>query len=234
MAFARQWIPIAAVLELCVKGVLACIHALIDLPAHREFGPIDDPMPMWAGLHFIFAAVFAGIVIPLQLATIFHHRYPLAHRILGRAGIAVGVLSAVGALLIPLAVTAFRPLEWQLYVVLHFVSNVLFLGRGYLAARSRDYTRHRRAMVGAIASALIVMTMREILPTIMHLFHPSSAREVFNNFVIASFASWVVNFTVAEWWLRAQADDRRARLLEWKRLMPLEGRSSMGVYRRPA
>lgn len=156
--------------------------------------------------HVMLASV-AMVAAVVQIWPRLRARRPVLHRRCGRVYVATAIPAAGSAIVIGVA-TPFGPLL--------AVSNVTlgalwawFTVLGYLAARRRHPSAHRRHMVRSATLALSVITNRIWTPTIFITLHPlqdsvfGGNAEHFQWFAagVGAWLGWTVPLGIVQWWL---------------------------------
>jgi uncharacterized membrane protein len=191
---------VAGLLLMVVAGVAICLHAMGVLahvfPKER---PIPPAYPAWTAIHFTAATVLA-LLAPWQFWTALRRRRPDLHRLMGRIAAAAALFA--GASGIAMAYLPERPVAERVFMTTLFAAFLVFLGRGVLAARRRDIDAHRAWMTRMSAAALTPLTQRMLFPVLAATIGIDGPQGFWELFVSAAWLACVVNFTVAECWLR--------------------------------
>jgi len=162
------------------------------LPAMAYHVP-DRLIP--ASIHF----GIGGLVLmigPFQFVPGLRSRWPTVHRWMGRVYVAGCIFSGIAAFILasntnagPVARTGFSLLA------LVWVSTTTM---AFIKARNRKFSEHRKWMIRSYALTLAAVTLRIYLPVSMIGFGMPFGVV----YPIISFACWVPNVAVAEWFLR--------------------------------
>jgi uncharacterized membrane protein len=162
------------------------------LPAMAYHVP-DRLLP--ASLHFGIGGLVL-LIGPFQFVPRIRSSWPRLHRWMGRIYVAGCLLSGIAAFMLasstnagPVARTGF-----SLLAVFWIITTTM----AFLKARGRDFFAHKRWMIRSYALTLAAVTLRIYLPVSMAGFGmPYNVV-----YPIISFACWVPNVIVAEWFLR--------------------------------
>jgi len=162
------------------------------MPAMAYHVP-DRLMP--ASVHFGIGGLVL-IIGPYQFLPGLRSRWATLRRWMGRAYVSGCVFSGIAAFILasntnagPVVRTGFS----QLAVVWISTTTMAFI-----EARNRNFREHRKWMIRSYALTLAAVTLRIYLPVSMFGFDmPYSVA-----YPIISFACWVPNAVVAEWFLR--------------------------------
>ena len=193
-------VPIALV-ALAIVPVVAGSLRLIELFGGAAVMPPNarfDASPVPVVTHIVTAIVFA-VLGAFQFSTRIRRRRPAWHRRAGR----VLVVAGLGVALSALWLNQFFPREGATREVLYpfrivfGVALVLTIVTGFLAARRRDFTRHRAWMIRSYAIALVAGTQ---------VFTLGFGNIIFSNgdlpTALLMVWAWVINLSVAEWAIR--------------------------------
>jgi len=193
----------AALLGLCAFGAIRAVSAtrLALTGGSLDAGGLFR-YPLWAILHFATASLFV-LAVPIQFWPAFRGRYRLLHRWSGRALVVCAVILAGSGISLVYRMPD-RPLGERVFMTTVFALFLCFLANAFLAARARDFVRHRRWMLRTVAVGLGAMTQRLMLPLFLAA-GVHSAAEFWDKFLAAAWLSAILNVTVAEWWLRRSA-----------------------------
>ena len=149
----------------------------------------------WAATHFGVGALVLCLG-PFQFVPGIRSRWPSLHRWSGRVYVAGCLTSGVAGFVLasntnagPVAQTGFSLLA---------ISWIIATSLAFLKARARDYTAHKRWMIRSYALTLAAVTLRIYLP--VSLFGLELGYAV--AYPVISFACWVPNAIVAEWFVR--------------------------------
>jgi hypothetical protein len=150
---------------------------------------------------FILHTSFGGLALllaPWQFVGWLRRKHPWLHRWTGRAYLGCVVISGVAAYPVALGTIA-GPIASAGFALM----TTLWLGTtliAWRAARRRRYAAHRRWMIRSFALALSAVTLRIALLVPIQLqldFMPV--------YRVTSWASWILNLLLAEFWLRSAA-----------------------------
>lgn len=178
------------------------------------FEPVSQAMPYlahylpghaWQTHAHIFAGPLALALLPVQMSARLRARAPRLHRRAGYLSFAAIVVAGVASLAMLPGFTGGRlaGLGFALLAVLW----IGFSGAGILAARARDFARHRRFMLRAAALTFAAVTLRiEMIPLV------AAGWTVVETYSITAWLCWVPNLLVVEWML---ARPRMSALAGW-------------------
>lgn len=202
MAYAtsRRWL--APSLAVVVVAFLA-----YSLPPYFTGG---TRVPPTFALHYpllVGHVMFAGVAMVAAVVQI-RARRPVLHRWVGRIYVYTATAAAVCAMVIG-AATPFGPF---LAVSNVFLASLWlwFTINGYLAARQRRFTEHRRHMIRSATLALSIITNRIWTPVLFITLQPLQHSIFGDNdkhylwFVagLGAWLGWTVPFLAVLWWLR--------------------------------
>lgn len=199
-------VPLALV-ALAVVPVVAGSLRLIELFGGAAVMPPDarfDASPVPVVAHIVSAIVFA-VLGAFQFSTRIRRRRPAWHRRAGR----VLVVAGLGVALSALWLNQFFPREGASREVLYpfrivfGVALVLTIITGFLAARRRDFARHRTWMIRSYAIALVAGTQVFTLGFGEIFFSPGDLPTA-----LLMLSAWVINLSVAEWAIRKRPRGR--------------------------
>ena len=193
----KAWVAWSFMLILAI-GVAA--YALLFLSAGIEsalpamaYHVPDRLLP--ASVHF----AVGGLVLmigPFQFVPRIRASWPVLHRWMGRVYVAGCLFSGVAGFILatntnagPVARTGF-----SLLAVFWIITTTM----AFLKARSRNFSAHRQWMIRSYALTLAAVTLRIYLPVSMLGF----GLDFQDVYPAISFACWVPNAIVAEWFLR--------------------------------
>jgi uncharacterized membrane protein len=198
-------LSIAILLLLCVFGLYESIEATVSLflpltasPAAKLFD-----YPLWSLAHFVPGVLFMALA-PLQLWASFRNRHRAVHRWTGRIVVACALFLGVSGLAFPFTMPA-RPVAEQIFMTLFGVAFLVCASIAFMAARRRDFARHRRWMIRLVVTGLAITTQRLLLALFIVLGGVASVDEFWRHFVTAAWVAWGLQFAAAEWWLRSAA-----------------------------
>jgi len=162
-----------------------------------------DNLPLW--LHAIFSIGFLTLGA-LQLVTGLRNSNRPRHRKLGKYTFVFGVLGASSGLYMTLSHPDISGPLLHYGRLLFACLWIGFLVQAVVSIRNRDIPRHRANMIRAYAIAINAGTLPFIYLPILAIF--GEPPQVFDE--IIQVGGWVVNLSIAEWWIRRRA--RRALL----------------------
>jgi hypothetical protein len=146
----------------------------------------------------------------LQVWPWLRRRHPAIHRTGGRVYVFGGALPSAVLILLTLPYSVLR-----IGAVGGAIAGILWIATtvaGFRMARRRRYPEHRRWMVYSFALALNTVTGRAIFYLAMAI--PGLGVDVLTLAEVAGFwLGWVVNLSIAHWWLR------RTSTRAWKELV---------------
>lgn len=193
----RLFLPLATLFSLSIA--LATLRVVpLGLPASFPDMAVHFETSRAAFLAHITGASLALLIAPFQLMPRLRARRLTLHRWLGRLyGLGV-LIGGVGALIMA------PNSNGGIVAVLGFgLLALLWLGAtgaGIFAARQGQIARHRRFMIRSVALTFAAVTLRlELLPMM------ASGMEYVDAIRILSWAAWVPNLLIAEWFLRRRA-----------------------------
>ena len=202
-------VPIALV-ALGTVPVIAGSLRLVELSGGAEAMPPDprySAMPLPVVLHIVSATVFA-MLGAFQFSPHLRRRRPGWHRRAGRVLVVAGLGVALSALWLnqffPKA-GATREVLYPLRMVFG-VAMVVTIVLGFVAARRRDFARHRAWMIRSYAIGLVAGTQVFTLGfggAILGHGHVTTA--------LLMGAAWGINLAVAERTIRKRSRRRPAR-----------------------
>ncbi len=197
-----------------VDGANHALHRRAHRRLTREGFPFYYPLLV---THILFGSValLAGCT---QVWPWFRHRYPAAHRTIGRVYVFGGVLPAGIAVLgvAPLSSTGFVSQVGNTMLALLWLPITI---AGYRMARQRRFAEHREWMIRSFALTTSIVVNRLWLVLLLLVLWPQvdttfggDQTAMINTAAAASvWLSWVVNLLLAEWWLqRGRAARHRA------------------------
>ena len=201
-----RWVP-AALVALGTVPVVAGSLRLVELSGGASTMPSDtryDASPLPVVLHIVSATVFA-IVGAFQFSPRIRREHPAWHRRAGRALVVAGLGVALSALWLNQFFPRAEATREVLYPLrLAFGSAmVVTIILGFVAARRRDFTRHRAWMIRSYAIGLVAGTQ---------VFTLGIGRVIFGTAHLTTAllmgAAWAINLAVAERAIRTQANRR--------------------------
>ena len=193
-------VPVALV-ALAIVPVVAGSLRLIELFGGAAVMPPNarfDASPVPVVIHIVTAIVFA-VLGAFQFSTRIRRRRPAWHRRAGR----VLVVAGLGVALSALWLNQFFPREGAAREVLYpfrivfGVALVLTIVTGFLAARRRDFARHRTWMIRSYAIALVAGTQVFTLGFGKIFFGTGDLPTA-----LLMVSAWVINLAFAEWAIR--------------------------------
>jgi uncharacterized membrane protein len=194
---ATTWRVPAALVALGSVPVIAGSLRLVELSGGAATIPSDaryDASPLPVVLHICSATVFA-ILGAFQFSPGIRRRHPGWHRRAGRVLVVAGLGVALSALWLnqffPRADAA-REVLYPLRVAFG-VAMVVTISLGFLAARRRDFPRHRAWMIRSYAIGLVAGTQVFTLGFGEAIF---GAGELTTALLMG--AAWAINLAVAE------------------------------------
>ncbi|NUO56230.1 MAG: DUF2306 domain-containing protein [Hamadaea sp.] len=202
-----QWIVPGGLILLSLVPVIAAFVRGAELASRPEVTPdnarfVTAPVPIM--LHIVGSVLFA-VLGALQFAPGLRRRR--WHRYAGRLVLPSGIAVAVSGLWMTLTY-ALPPIEDSgLSVIRVFVSTgMLFcLVLGFVAVRRRDFMTHRAWMMRAYALALGAGTQ-----AFTFAFWTVAVGEPgVLAYALLMLAAWLINLTVAEWFIRRGGEPRR-------------------------
>lgn len=203
------WRVPAALVALGTVPVIAGSLRLVELSGAAPTMPSDgryDASPLPVVVHIVSATVFA-LLGAFQFSPRLRRRHPGWHRRSGRVLVVAGLGVALSALWLnqffPNADAA-REVLYPLRLAFG-VAMVITIALGFLAARRRDFARHRAWMIRSYAIGLVAGTQ---------VFTLGFGGVVFGTGELATAllmgAAWAINLTVAERAIRRQPRRRSA------------------------
>jgi hypothetical protein len=198
-----------------VGAVLATGFLVYALPPYLTFDPAtsrvathpDLPLfyPMLVA-HILFGSV-AIVTSVLQVWPWLRRTHPAWHRWSGRLYLFAGTLPAGVAVMAVAPFGEFGPVQqWgnTTLAVLWLVTGVC----GYRAARGRRFAEHRVWMLRSVALTWSIVANRVWLLVVGAVLSPATLPDGSPDMAqmgqvvgIATWASWVVNLLVVEWWV---------------------------------
>lgn len=149
----------------------------------------------WAATHFGVGALVLCIG-PFQFVPTIRAKQPALHRWVGRVYVTGCIASGLAGLVLATYISTGNIA--QLGFSLLAVSWLVTTGTAYLKARDRDFRSHRQWMIRSYALTLAAVTLRIYLGIGAIGF--DIGYPVMSPFL--SFACWVPNAIVAEWFVR--------------------------------
>jgi uncharacterized membrane protein len=187
----------AALAALGAVPVVAGSLRLVELAGGAETMPADSryaASPLPVVIHIVSATVFA-ILGALQFSAQIRRRRPGWHRRAGRVLVVAGLCLALSALWL----NQFYPREEATREVLYPLrlafgtAMVVTIVLGLLAARRRDFPRHRAWMIRSYAIGLVAGTQVFTLGVGQVIFGTADLTTA-----VLMGAAWMVNLAVAE------------------------------------
>ena len=190
-----------ALIALAAVPVIAGSLRLVELSGGTEAMPSDaryDASPLPVVLHIVCATVFA-ILGAFQFSPRLRRRRPGWHRRAGRVLVVAGLGVALSALWLnqffPRA-DATRELLYPLRMVFG-AALVLTIVLAFIAARRRDFARHRAWMIRSYAIGIVAGTQ---VFTLGFGGVVLGTGDLTTALLLA--AAWAINLAVAEWVIR--------------------------------
>ncbi len=203
----QTWLVPAALLALGTVPVLAGSLRLVEQSGAAATMPSDaryDASPLPVVVHIVSATVFA-LLGALQFSPRIRRRHPAWHRRAGRGLVVAGLSVALSALWLnqffPKAEAA-REVLYPLRVAFG-LAMVVSIILGLLAARRRDFTRHRAWMIRSYAIGLVAGTQVFTLGLGGVNFGTASLTTA-----LLMGAAWAINLVVAERVIRGKTHRR--------------------------
>jgi Predicted membrane protein (DUF2306) len=195
----------AVVILLCVYGMYRCVHASLMAVqgGSHEFGGMFD-YPLWTMAHFTGGAVFL-VLMPFQLWAGFRNRHKTLHNRSGRVLFGAGLVLVVTGLALPYSMPA-RPVSEKVFMTATSMTFAFFLIKAVLAAKRRDFVRHREWMIRVVAVAFGPLAQRIIFPAFPILLGIHSVPEFWEYFTTSSWLSAALVVSTAEWWLHLRTE----------------------------
>lgn len=191
------WRVPAALVALGTVPVVAGSLRLVELTGTAATMPSDsryDASPLPVAVHIVSATVFA-ILGAFQFSPRLRRRHPGWHRKAGRALVVAGLGVALSALWLnqffPKA-DATREVLYPLRTAFG-AAMVITIVLGLLAARRRDFTRHRAWMIRSYAIGLVAGTQVFTLGIGAMVFGAGDLTTA-----LLMGAAWAINLAVAE------------------------------------
>lgn len=113
-------------------------------------------------LSHIFPAAAFFLLMPIQFVPSVRRRHPLWHRWSGRVLVGLGMIIGVTALVMSYK-TPIGGANESAATTLFAILFLIFLGIGFVKARQRRFTEHRRWMLRAFGVSLGIATTRPIV-----------------------------------------------------------------------
>ena len=204
-------------------AIVAIVFVAFSLPPYLTGDPARSRVPQPPGFalhypllvgHVVFGAV-ALLTSCLQVWPWFRNRYRVAHRIVGRVYVFVGVLPASLMALPIAAMSPFGPVARASNVLLASLWLVCTL-IAYRMARRRDYAAHRRWMIRSFALTASIITNRiwgvaAYLALAPQLDSTFGGNEQIFSWIVAGLTTWlgwVLPLLFAQWWLERGNEGR--------------------------
>lgn len=186
-----------ACLSLGVAAYALVAYGLLPLGAllHPEMKASFQAHELAIRLH-IFASIFALALGPFQFSARLRARRPLAHRVMGRLYLGIGVLVG-GTSGLYMAQFAFGGIVSRVGFSLLALAWLYSGYRAYAAIRRGEVAAHREWMVRNFALAFAAVMLRIYLPVSMAGGIPFETA-----YPVIAWLCWVPNLVVVEAWLR--------------------------------
>ena len=205
MTYAQRW---SAVLLFVVAAFL-----VLSLPPYLTVDPARSRVPSTFGLHYaLLIAHIALATVAIVMALVqswpgVRARWPRVHRRAGRVYVAA-VLPAAAIGMVIGAATPFGPILATGSVALAALW-LWFTVNGYLAARRRRFTAHRRHMLRSVALAFSIITNRIWTPVLYLTLQPlrdsifggDEERFIWLVAGLSGWLGWTVPLLAVQWWL---------------------------------
>lgn len=192
-------------------GLLSAGVALVSYRYLAQIGPMPTNIAQnhfvnpWIIVH-VGGAATALLLGPLQFLPVVRRRWPLVHRRVGRAymvgclaGGAAAVILAAGVSTGPVAGTGFGLLG---------VLWIYVTAQGWVTARARRFSEHRRWMIRSFALTFAAVTLRLYLTTALAL-----DLDFVSAYRIIAWLAWVPNAIMAEFYLLGNGKSQRRTLI---------------------
>lgn len=144
--------------------------------------------------HIAFGTI-AILTVALQVWPWLRKQHPAVHRWSGRVYVFGGAIPSVIIAFVITPLSAFPTIGTTLGGVFWLVSTVM----GYVRARQRRWTEHRRWMLYSFAMTLNVVWGR-VLMVVLPLT-PIDATVQGHAFEATPWVGWVINLVLVQWWL---------------------------------
>jgi len=191
-----------AAILLCLFGAVESIRAIGRLLIRNESSAGFDALlqyPLWGVAHFLPGLMFM-LLVPVQLWAGFRTRHRVVHRWSGRVLVAVGIFLGLSGVAFPFFMPE-RVFSERVVMSAFFLLFLFFLSKAFIAARRRDFARHREWMIRWFAIGLGVTTQRVLLPIFIAVVGVTDVRSFWEIFVTATWLAAAIQVLIAEWWL---------------------------------
>jgi len=190
-----------ALLVVCSLGAYTGVHAIHQLGRAEAAGFAGlFQYPAWSAAHFVAGVVFS-LLVPFQLSASIRRRHPAAHRWSGRVALATSLPLGVTGIALPYAMPA-RPLSERLFMTAVAAAFLTCALRALLAARARDFARHRAWMLRTVALGFAPMTQRLVFPLLVGAAGGiADVASFWPLFTAAAGAGVAANLGLVQWWL---------------------------------
>lgn len=210
MTYAQRW---SAALLFVVAAFL-----VFSLSPYLTVDPARSRVPSTFGLHYpllivhITVATVAMVMALVQIWPGVRARWPRVHRGAGRVYVAA-VLPAAAIGMVIGAATPFGPILATGNVALAALW-LWFTVNGYLAARRRHFTDHRRHMLRSVTLAFSVITNRIWNPILYITLQPlrdsvfggDEERFIWLVAGLSGWLGWTIPLLAVQWWLTRRPD----------------------------
>ncbi len=162
--------------------------------------------PIWFFMHAGGGAV-ALFLAPWQFIARLRNRFPLVHRIIGRLYVIAILIGGAGGFI--LARNSDAGSVAQMGFTLLAIAWLSTTGLALYHAMRRNILEHRRWMIRSTALTAAAITLRIYLGFTFGVLVPKYGIDGALAYIIISWACWVPNLAIAEWYLSR----RKARAL---------------------
>ena len=155
--------------------------------------------PVFFFMH-IGGGAIALLLSPWQFVPRIRARWPHIHRFSGRFYVGSILIGGTGGLV--MATNSDAGLVAQLGFGLLAVAWLSTTAMAFFHAVRRNIPSHKRWMIRSAALTLAAVTLRLYLGLTAAVLIPQFGIEFISAYIVISWACWVPNLLVAEWWLR--------------------------------